>query len=74
MAKGDHRRPRSSKVSKEQYDESFEHIFGRKEIKTWDPSREAESPDDVHNADPVREAGQGTGQGARAPNTGGSDK
>lgn len=38
MSKGDWTRP----VNKEKYDESFEAIFGRKELKTWDPEADVE--------------------------------
>jgi hypothetical protein len=39
MGKGDKRRP--SYVEKKVYDENFEAVFGRKELKTWDPEGEA---------------------------------
>jgi hypothetical protein len=42
MGKGDNVRPHN----KERFDESFERIFGKKELKTWDPGDGDHSEDD----------------------------
>jgi hypothetical protein len=47
MSKGDTPRP----TNKEKYNESFEHIFGRKEIKTWNPDGEEENENGLHSPD-----------------------
>lgn len=57
MSKGSSTRPHN----KEAFDESFERIFGRKEIKTWNPDGEEESTDSVHSGEPHPEAGNVSG-------------
>lgn len=57
MSKGDTPRP----TNKEKFDESFERIFGRKELKTWHPDGKEESQDDVHSGDPDCRACQSGG-------------
>ncbi len=37
MSKGDWKRPRGRGVSKKQYDDTFEEVFGKKALKTWNP-------------------------------------
>lgn len=37
MSKGDNVRPHN----KERFDKNFEAVFGKKELKTWDPAKEA---------------------------------
>jgi len=54
MSKGDTPRP----TNKEKYDEQFESIFGRKEIKTWDPDGEEENENGLHPPDTNGEGSQ----------------
>lgn len=41
MSKGDNRRP--SSVSKEEYDENFEALFGKKKLNIWENPDESDS-------------------------------
>ena len=54
MSKGSSTRPHN----KEKFDESFIRVFGRKEIKTWNPDGEEESTDRLHPKEPHREDGR----------------
>lgn len=49
MSKGDWKRPRDGSVSKEQYDDNFEAVFGKKEIKTWNPEEDNEQEKSVQD-------------------------
>lgn len=68
FSKGDWFRP----VNKEKYDEQFESVFGRKEIKTWNPDGEEESQDGVHPADTDPEGIRASSSQPEGPNRGGS--
>lgn len=60
MSKGDNTRPRSSHISKEEYDRNFEAIFGVRELKTWKPGEDDEPNADVQGSGVDVEVGQDT--------------
>lgn len=59
MSKGDWKRPRDSGVSKKQYDSNFEGVFGKKEIKTWNPEEDNEQEKSVQNQPTCERRGGG---------------
>ena len=69
MGKGSRTRPHN----KERFDESFERVFGTKEIKTWDPNREEESQDSPHKGDPGCEAGRDGSKEPQEPDSRGGE-
>lgn len=69
MSKGSQTRPHN----KERFDESFERVFGRKEIKTWNPDGKEESQDSPHTGNPDCRAGQDGSKESQDPDSRGSE-
>ena len=68
MSKGDTPRP----MNKEKYDESFESVFGRKEIKNWNPDGEEEDANGLHTHEENGGSSQPGSEQTQGSSTGGS--
>ncbi|KKN80425.1 hypothetical protein LCGC14_0330180 [marine sediment metagenome] len=68
MSKGDTPRP----MNKEKYDESFESVFGRKEIKTWNPDGEEEDANGLYSHEEDGSSSQTSSGQTQGSSTGGS--